>query len=83
MDVLKKGQKCRKVEENLNTIESYFIYVLKIEYGWNQVAKSSPYFWLYVLWSKVSGRFRKIFVAFSEYMNFMYYVRVTTPKPLR
>ena len=49
MDVLKKGQKCRKVEENLNTIESYFIYVLKIEYGWNQVAKSSPYFWLYVL----------------------------------
>ena len=23
-----------------------------------------------VMWSKVSGRFRKIFVAFSEYMNF-------------
>ena len=33
-------------------------------------AKSSPYFGLQYIQSKVRGRFRKFFVAFSEYMNF-------------
>ena len=57
--------------------ELYFMIILDIIIKFiysdkpQNFAKSSPNFWLQYIQSKVRWRFRKNFVAFSEYMNFI------------